>query len=514
MSASKTILAIATLLMIATVHHGQSNFNVYGGSKVTLTAATYLNNEHLNIHTASQMVNRGKLTVDGVLINYAGTAGLVLKADKDGYGSLMHTTPLVQASVEQYLSSMRWHLITPPVQSENIEPYLNIYLKQWEEPTATWTYLISPLSTPIEMFRGYSAWAANDLTDSTTVVLEGTLKAGNGLYPGLSYSNQSPAAGWNLIGNPYPSAVEWNTNWFLNDVGGWAVVYENGIYKGWNPWLPEGEQSYNGKSDGFIAPTQGFWVRTTGSAPYLQVPQSARGHYAVDFMKSKGESTLLSLRLLVSANGFTDEAAILFLEGATSGFDGLYDLEKHMNVSESPNIYCIGQNDRLIAVNVLQANWISQTGQTSIPLGFQIDPVSNCTLTAAGIEKFSASVKVFLEDKKLNIIHDLSQNPVYEFAATGSDDPQRFLLHFGATHPISNDPFNEILIYGYGSDIYVKVGPELQGEAFIYDIMGRLIKNVALDGAISKIAMSQSGNYIVLVRSDNILRTDKIFLQL
>ena len=55
------------------------------------------------------------LTVNGDLVNNAGTNGMVLKADNSGMASLLHSTNGVSAKVEQYLSSERWHLVSPPI---------------------------------------------------------------------------------------------------------------------------------------------------------------------------------------------------------------------------------------------------------------------------------------------------------------------------------------------------------------------------------------------------------------
>ena len=230
------LIQITVCLILTTSSIGQSTFNLANGSHIKILAGTDFQMNDLSIGAGNQLVNRGNLTVNGVLANFAGTPGLILKADQSGFGSMIHYTPNVPATVEQYLDSERWHLVSQPVSQTTIVVYEGIYLKEWSESNSEWTYLVQPTTIPMNQYEGYSAWASDALTGNTTVTYEGNLKAGNGAYTNLTYTSASQ--GWNLVGNPYPSPVEWNTNWFLNNVGGWAVVYENGTFKGWNPWMP------------------------------------------------------------------------------------------------------------------------------------------------------------------------------------------------------------------------------------------------------------------------------------
>mgnify|MGYP006288155253 CR=1 FL=1 len=506
----KKLLSSKKLVVVfAIITHcslGQSTLNLAGSGKVHIDSGTVFTMNDLNISTGSQLVNRGHLTVNGVLANFAGTPGLILTADESGYGSLMHYTPLVAATVQQYLASERWHLVSPPVTQSQIVVYENIYLKEWSEAGAEWTYLVQPTTIPMNQYEGYSAWADNDLTGATTVSFEGSLKAGNGAFSNLSYSAASPQPGWNLVGNPYPSPVEWNTNWTLNDVGGWAIVYENGTFKGWNPWMPSGEQSYNGKTDGLISPTQGFWIRTTGESPYVFIPQSARSHGPSPFLKESEISQAQSLHLVASANGFEDETVILFMEGADPGFDALYDLEKHMNVLESPNLYSIPATGKAHAVNVLPDDWIETTEPAIIPVGFDIGINTECTITATGIESFDPSITIYLEDKKEDVLHNLHNNPEYIFGSSGQDDPDRFMLHFGDMTGIDDSQLNDISVYSFKDDIYIRNPGENNGYAVIYDMQGRTISEVLLDNELTKIKIYRTGYYIVKVQSaDNVI---------
>ncbi|MEZ5196894.1 MAG: hypothetical protein R2764_10950 [Bacteroidales bacterium] len=288
--------------------------------------------------------------------------------------------------MEQYLTSERWHLVSSPMANATIETYLDIYLKRWNEEDSTWTYLTQPLSIPMDATTGYSAWASNGLTGTTTVNYEGNLNNGDYLVH-LAYSPASNATGWNLLGNPYPSAIDWNadSSWSRTNVGGWAVVYDNATFRGWNPFLTGSLRSYNGKADGIIPATQGFWVRAYQGSASLTIPQSQRGHHSQMFYKNTDENTDMYLRLTVSANGFNDEAVVIFKEGATENFDGLYDLEKMYNVDEAPNIYSTVNGGNLYSVNVIPSDFISASDSPIIPVGFKLGLEKECTIGVSGL---------------------------------------------------------------------------------------------------------------------------------
>ena len=507
------LIQILACLIITNYTIGQSTLTVANGGKIKITSGTSVQSQNLDIGGGSQLVNRGDLTVNGVLANDAGTPGLILKADENGYGSLMHSTAAVPATVEQYLTSDTWHLVSPPVSNETIETYLDIYLKKWHELDGTWEYLTQPLSIDLSSTKGYSAWASNGLTGTATVYFEGPLVAGDMAAQALSYSSGSPQVGWNLVGNPYPSCVEWNTSWSLTNFGGWAVVYENGIFKGWNPYLPVGEQSYNGKNDGLIAPSQGFWVRALGSNPYMIFEQDARSHGEVPFYKDNSEgSSIQSLHLIASANGYTDETSILFLDDGTTGFDGLYELEKHFNVEEAPTFYSIPETGNPTAVNVLPENWINETTSPVIPLGCEILPGTSCTISSTGLDTFDPDLTIYLEDLEENILHDLWYGD-YSFISIDQENPERFLLHFGNPNLVEESSMLDYQIYSYNEYVYVKIPASTSGIAVIYDILGKEVISFRLENELTKQAVFQTGYYVVNIISNDQFLTQKVYIK-
>ncbi|MBN2172593.1 MAG: T9SS type A sorting domain-containing protein [Bacteroidales bacterium] len=505
------LIQITACLIITGVSQGQGTFNLTDGIRVGISAGTSVQNNDLYIQEDSRLINRGELSVNGVLVNFAGTSGLVIKADENGYGSLLHDTPGVYATVEQYLSSERWHLVSSPVMESTIETYLDIYLKEWSEQAEAWNYLVQPVSLPMKRLQGFSAWASDGLTGPATVVFDGRLSNGNALYDSLTFTPGGEQEGYNLIGNPYPSPVEWNTDWYLQDIGGWAVVYENGTFLGWNPWMPEGQQSYNGKTNGMIAPTQGFWIKAFGPDPVIMAPQSARKHHSEPFYKEPMEA-IQYIELECKANGYSDETKIIFMAGGTEGFDGMYELEKHWNIDEAPNIYTM-ENDRSLAIDVLPEDWIETASLPVIPLGLRIVPPTDCEIHATGIETFDPETPILLEDLKEGTIHNLRQNETYSFSSGPLDDPERFLLHFASPNDVDEIQPAGVNIYAYQNNVYVTIPSSSHGQAAVYDMRGIEICAFDLDWELTKKSIDQTGYYVVQVIMDKTISTQKVFIK-
>ncbi|MCF8367621.1 MAG: PKD domain-containing protein [Bacteroidales bacterium] len=220
--------------------------------------------------------------------NVAGDANLV--ADHNRIASFIdngNTNVVGPANVEQYITSERWHLVSPPVTGATIFTYLDIYLKEFNEPTDDWTYLVQPTSIPMNPSQGYSAWASDAFTGSKTVTYTGVLNTGDFNVSTVNYTPASGSAGWNLVGNPYPSGLTWDNTWATTDITPWACIHNTG-----NDGCYNSETGVQWPNDGdfpagSVSPTQGFWVRATSAAASITIPNSGRIHNSQTYIKIK-----------------------------------------------------------------------------------------------------------------------------------------------------------------------------------------------------------------------------------
>ena len=398
-----------------------------------------------------------------------------LAADASGMATLLDNGTINVSgttTVQQYLTSEMWHLVSPPISDAEIGAYMNIYLKEYNEPTDTWTYLVNPVTMPMNPTQGYSAWASDDLTGPTTVNFAGTLNA-NTDYPigSLSHTPASPGVGWNLIGNPYPSPLQWNNLWTKSDVSEWACVHTNGNDECYNALTGTGWPLAGSMADGIIPSTQGFWVRATSASASLTIPQSERAYSNQSFYKGSGAEINETIRLLVEGNEDQDALLLQFTQEATSGYDPLFDLEKRWGYAESPQIYAIN-GDELFSVSVMPKLHLDLI----IPIGFEVGTEGIFDLTVPQLENISENVVLVLEDIKEQTLNILTPEDMYQFSASPADKKHRFNLHFKSIKTDINDiSLSTVNIYSNENIVYVQSQGNDRCDVFIYDMMGREI---------------------------------------
>ncbi len=456
-----------------------SNLTV-GGSSANLVLPTItngLNNFTITRPNGVSITSTNSLTVNGTLNNTVGNNGLIIKADNIGnMGSLIHNTANVPATVEQYLAPERWHLVTPPISDATINVYYDIYLKEYNESDNSWTNLEIPTTIPMNETLGYYAWVENDwLPPSNTVSYKGQLNTGNFNLTGFGYnpSTNPTYYGFRLVGNPYPCALDWNTNasWNRVNLSGWMVIKDNTTYKGWNPFLP-GNESWNEMTSGIIPSTQGFWVRATNTGASMTIPASQRVHSSQTFYKNGNENPFPTVRLNVEKNGAIDETVVIFHPDGHSGFDGLYDLGKFSNGEGSPDIYSVIEGNEY-AVNVMPEDYTDEV----IPVYFKIGVPGTYHINTSNVENFTGGINVYLQDIKTGNVTTLVENTTYEFEYLPTDEPHRFNLHFKDSYFGLEDEieFGGISVYSCNDVIFINLPDENSADIMVYDMMGRQI---------------------------------------
>jgi hypothetical protein len=488
------------------------------GSQVTLynlmvskANAELISNAHITV------LNDAVINPDGYLTNSAGKAlhvggEFLLEANASGMASYIDngtTSVSGITSVQEYITSERWHLVSSPISNATINSYFDIHLKFYNEPFNTWTYLVLPTTIPMNVGQGYSAWSSDSYIGTTTVSFEtvsGALNNSDYYIDTLDYTSGAALAGFNLLGNPYPSALNWNSNWSMSNLSGWMMIYDNGIYRGYNT---DGN-TYNGGTP-IIPSTQGFWVRALGPVSNITIPKSQRVHNSQAFYKDSSEQDFPAVCLTSEINGMTDETKLIFSPQANSGPDPLFELEKFENVNEAPTLFTLSEGKEF-AVNYLPEDYNNLT----IPVGFKTGQEGVYQIKLAEIENLPANVHVYLEDLKEENIIELYENSFYEFVFSPIDETHRFNLIFKDGYfGTAELTMNEINVYSCKNVVYIQLPEDQKAEIHIYDLMGKeVMVSQSSDEAINAIEITAgTGYYLVYVQTGDQFVTEKVFIR-
>jgi len=415
-----------------------------------------------------------------------------------------HLCPANPAVIQRTIENSDFHYLSSPVNTityENIFPpiYLNdIFSREYDEPTGNWVN--HEAADNLLVGKGYSLQM---ISAPHTASFTGTL---NGADVDCSLSNLNPSTeinyvGWNLLGNPFTSAIDWDlipTGLYDAQVAVWDESY--GGYRYWNHVV-------GNLPDGIIPAQNGFFVKTLNpGGSSLIIPLAAQVFTNHAFYKGN-VSNVLDIK--TDANGYSDEAFVHFNEDATPGFDSKYDAFKLWGQLNAPQVYS------LASVYDLSINELPFDENEAVNLGFQCGINGTYSLTCSGLESFDASTPIWLEDLKTNIVRNLRNNPVYSFDYSTMDNENRFRLHFKSAFGVPENKLNGIDIYSKLNTVVVKNSTNLTGDITIYDITGRKILQTSMKMQNeTRIPVQFSiGNYLVRIRTENDIVCKKVFIR-
>jgi hypothetical protein len=433
-----------------------------------------------------------------------------MEANSDGTASLLETGGFTVAgskTIQLFVEADRWHYITSPLSGQTANTFYDMYLYDWSEAAYAWNNIVEE-TTPLNVGQGYKLWSSStaplpDPPGTTSVEFTGgNINTGNYFLPVTK-----AGTGWNLVGNPYPCAVDWDyAGWIKSNISGTIYTWDGTQYITWNGTVGD-------LTGGVIPGMQGFYVVATGASPQLVVSNSAKLH-GIDPYKESEVNQLLEISL--TGNGYADKTFVNFNELSSAGFDNDFDGYKIYGLEEAPQLYT-RQDENILRVNVLPKVY----NGLYIPMGLEVPAEAEYTIVVNGISSFT-NVSVYLEDTKEGIMIDLSNQIDYTFNASPIDAADRFILHFGVMGiedqpQVATNEVENVIIYSNDHNIYIKSNNQqnLAGNVIVYNIMGQEVLNKRLENSImNKMELfTETGYYVVKVFGDSGVYTKKIFIE-
>jgi len=491
---------------------GSGNMNL----KSTTPDRTVLGNTEVNFTGSGTykltVPDDSYITVDG---NLTLNDSLLIKASSSGMASLI-TNGTVSGSysrVEQHLVQDEYNIISSPISTAKAGVYAGIYLLKWYEPDSTWSYITS-LTAPLNVTQGYFAWSASGISSPTDVHFKGLINTGN-QTASLTYTSGAVhnGQGWNLVGNPYPSAIEWNSSWTKSNVDATIYVYDGTQYLTWNYNLG----GYGTKTDGAIPSTQGFWIHANAASPSLTFPNSERIHSSQAFYKST-DATCDLFSFSLTGNGYEDNMKVGYYSAAKDGFDKEYDALKLYGIAEAPQLYTVRKKIEY-SVNFLPFNNFTKT----VAVGIRTGASGLYTFSFEGYEGLNSGVEVYIEDKLYpGKLISLTKYPEFKMNLDEGTVDDRYVLHFmmmstnnSLYKTLTPDDMESLIqIHAERTDVYINYRSNTPAMMAIYDLWGReIMKGDLVCDNLNKFNVSNGrGYYIVQVFNDWFSKTEKVYL--
>lgn len=369
------------------------------------------------------------------------------------------------------------------------------------------------LVTPADMTASFLGTTTTQKPNNG--IITPTISRGTDLNAGIAGPNGIMRTvrddNWNLVGNPYASAIDavdfltLNSNiegaiylWTHGSLpssattdpfyGSYVYNYTSSDYITYNiSGASSGPSAFNG----FVASGQSFFVvmnpGATGSQTvtfnnamrrdaltntYYDNTYFYRNNNPIAQVGQSLEKNRIWLDL-IGPNGNVNRTLVGYIEGATNDKDRLFDAE--VKVGNAQNLYSIiGDN-----TFVNQGKSVPFNTSDKVSLGLQLTNATQYTIAISAIDGLfqNDNQSIYLEDKYLNIIHDLKVAP-YHFTSIAGRFDDRFVIRY-TNSLLENEDFdfinNNVLVAVSNQQINIKSSFEEIKEIVVYDVLGRKV---------------------------------------
>src|SRR5690554_1597714 len=487
------------------------------------------------------------LTVDGQLLVASDSRFVIENRNGlNGLASVITKGEVVgDAEVAMHLDGQRWFYLSSAIANPTFgelgakdSPFdyrIDIYRK------ARWISIYPQnAASKLRDMEGYNV--KNSVAATRDFSLKGRLYTGE-------VSREFVEGGWHLLGNPYPSAIDWartdgwersnlrETIWFRTQIGEEIVFVTYNRHDHLASHLPWDIDPTFTTADklSVIPPYQSVWIRTQTNAPaYITLDNAARLHVA-EYLDGEGNvieegATTPQLKggritsskdvvRVIASNKYTRDAAVVYFSEENEEGYGTEDSEKYFNSSERiPEVYT-RYADKSLVINGLPT---LVDGYREVPLSVR-NRDKEAVEFSFDLSAFGASYDVVFVDKKTGAYMPVSHNSTYEYLPDGNGDlHDRFSLLFTpavttelVTPEVKDNVAEGIRIRSYEGKVLVTadeallhVGP---GLVEIFTIEGRKVSEAKASSSRTLLILpAETGSYIVRATFGAVVKSERV----
>jgi hypothetical protein len=494
--------------------------------------------------TATTLTNAGTFTFQpnakGAITTIINNGILNLQADATSMSSLIVNNTGVTANIDLYLTggggpNYNWHYISSPITYLNVStfaPTFTYNVAAWNDDLVTGTlvsgwvaydgyvYVTKTMGGPTfdNLARvigiGYDYYAVADLK----YTLSGQINTSD-VPVSLSYAVDDALHGFNLLGNPFSSGLNWDD--IVNSVhyafpantsktlyftrGNVQCSYVDGV-------------GVPGDVTGIIPPMQGFFIKTNSAGNTITLAAGARVNGSIH-ARYKGSTIIPLVRLSLNEGPISDETVVRFDPLAKTNLDYDFDALKMFVSTTSTQIYsALGGTDYSINGQPFPDTLI----EIPIVLNLTIDGNHNITVPQLqGLDNYD----VTLTDKTTGFTANLKTTPTLSFSASAGTIADRFVLKIGRVLTgientvVSKNTFN---IYPANSMINIQTLSDAwegkSGSVKVMDLTGKTVGDLnnaefSKNSLVQVAAPGARGIYMVEVKSGYMRYVGKVVIR-
>ncbi|QOD62297.1 T9SS type A sorting domain-containing protein [Polaribacter haliotis] len=461
----------------------------------------------------------------------------------DSIGWTLISSPTVNESIQEF-TTFNKILTSTTVGKENnfgIAPYnndgtaWNYYTGATDGTTyGTGTYPLNASNNFISG-KGYtilqnSAFGSN--TAKGNIGFKGNIKTD---FVEIPITDKSPPGGtgnaFNLVGNPYPSFIPFNTNGgAVNLLTANTDILEEETIWLWDKKDTEIQSSYitvnqtttvgtgvNQRPSLHIAPAQGFFVKSKSTGGNFNFTEGMQSHQSSGTF-NKSVNLRPEIQLSIASKDVLKSTSIYYYKNKTIGFDNGYDSSTFGGVGTSFSVYTklvSNEDDRNLAIQTLPT---SNYENMVIPVGVKATKNSEITFSANSLN-LPDGYMVFLEDKLTKAYTRLDNtNSEYTVTIDNNVVENRFFIHTTTSSVLNNDTenLNNVVIFKTNNSNLKVTGLNVaKAKISLFNVLGKQVFTTTFDGNLNNtisLPNLATGMYIVKLKTANSTNTKKIII--
>lgn len=521
-----------------------TNYSNIGGVNYDAFGKTLqvLDNGELQLRSGNTLTIEDFVEVEPAGIFHIENSGSLIQINNvANTGSLTMDRDAVTNNILDYVY---WSTPVDGFVVDNITPSSS-YVYQWEPTVATayagdfgiWTAASGAMTTG----RGYIIRGSSGIStfdgvpnngDITTPISRSTYQGGTYAGPTATLVTEDDD-NWNLLGNPYPSALSADDFLTVNNthLEQFVKIWTHGIDPAAiaDPFYQDFLFNYDVADyitynalggtqsgfDGYIGAGQGFFVLMTDAASTSEnvtFNNSMRSNtYRNDqFYRTSNEVEKHRIWLkLVSPTGSSSDALVGYVTDASDDLDAKYDA---ISAREKATfeLYSVIKDDSY----AIQGRSLPFNDSDLVPLGVVVPQNGIYTIAINNTDGlFSEDQNIYLEDLELGIVYDLKAAP-YTFMANSGRYNNRFVLRYTNESSKANS-FEDNSVFVYTNELININSQNVKlKEVTVYDLLGRnLYSNSNVNQteiSIQQISPTQSGLIINVTLVNGQTKTFKV----
>ena len=439
-----------------------------------------------------------------------------------GFGYKYFSSPFQAATVNEFSDNMDLDALFPAFYRFDENRYVS------GTPVSGWISYNERTNSLVPM-NGYAVHFGSSSAPNTVDVAGVVNNGPVSVY--LSNNNNPFTEGFNLVGNPYPSPIDWDAD------SGWTKInIDDAIYffsasatdeyGGFYSSYVNGISSEDGLATNIIPSMQGFFVHVSdGAYPVNGILETDNAVRVTDLTHSfvKGEKKNEKSLIRVGASfddgyGREDFLVTYFDEKASVNFDSQLDALKLMNTDyDAVSIFSIDPDNKKLSINSIP---LIYDDSVQVPLGLRVNRDGYVVFFIREAVKDFAEMKISIFDAATGKGYELNGNKKYRVFLSEDEYLNRFFLNLSSTAtniPKTDPEIEPWHVYFSRGTIIADINLNLnnRGRLDVYNMTGQkvMLENIYGDGHYIFSANLANGIYIVTLTSGSYRNSKKIFIQ-